>query len=284
MDSLLPHEGGSRQPLSPKMFFGGVVVCALLSVIGFVLYDQLSGSRGVSNPYEGYACNVLGLNIHGEIVTYIPPESLSSESEGAPLEDMVSSEDIVATIEQAAHDDSIKAILLDIDSPGGLPVAAEEIANALKQSKKPTAAVIRQTGVSAAYWIASATDRVFASRNSDVGSIGVTMSYIRTLNEPGQYVELTSGKFKDTGSPDKPITQEERSLLLRDVALIHKYFIEDVAQNRHLSVEAVRAIADGSSVLGEQAKSLGLVDEIGSWNEAETYLKGRIGEDVAICW
>ena len=100
MDSLLPHEGGSRQPLSPKMFFGGVVVCALLSVIGFVLYDQFSGSRGVSNPYEGYACNVLGLNIHGEIVTYIPPESLSSESDGAPLEDVVSSEDIVATIEK----------------------------------------------------------------------------------------------------------------------------------------------------------------------------------------
>lgn len=284
MDPLLSHEGVPQKPFSPKVFFGGVVLCAALSVLGVVLYEEFSGGReSLSNPYEGYACNVLGLNIHGEIVTYIPPQDRSVDTD-APIEDVVSSEEIVATIEQAAADDSIKAILLDIDSPGGLPVAAEEIAAALKQSKLPSASVIRQTGVSAAYWIASATDRVFASRNSDVGSIGVTMSYVRTLNEPGQYVELVSGKFKDTGNPDKVITQEERTLLLRDLDIIHRHFIEDVAQNRRLSVDAVRAIADGSSVLGEQAKSLGLVDEIGSWNEAKAYLKGRIGEDVAVCW
>ncbi len=138
--------------------------------------------------------------------------------------------------------------------------------------------------MSAAYWAVSSADKIFASRNSDIGSIGVTASYLENINKDTRYIELASGKFKDSGSPDKSLTQEERSLLLRDITITHENFIQDVATNRKLSLESVKAIADGSSVLGERAKALGLIDEIGSWTTAEKYLEQTIGEKPEICW
>lgn len=284
-------EQKQTHPLSSwknKVAIGAVFV--VLSIASFALYNGIFGNRaqkeGVTRyPAPFYGCNVLGLNVHGDIYTYIPPESLSGDGENSVVtEDIIASEDIVASLEEAEHDPRVKAILLDIDSAGGLPVAAEEIATALKRITKPTVSVIRQSGLSAAYWVATATDKIYASRNSDVGSIGVTMSYLRNYVEPGQYVELTSGKFKDTGNPDKGITAEERALLLRDVEITHKNFIEAVALNRNLSIEKVTAIADGSSVLGDKAKEIGLIDAIGSWQEAKEYLTNRINETVEICW
>ncbi|MFA7170209.1 MAG: S49 family peptidase, partial [Candidatus Paceibacterota bacterium] len=118
--------------------------------------------------FENGPCNVSDLKLQGEIWTY----TIEGES------DVSSSEDVVLAIEQAEQDESIKAILLTIDSYGGDVVAGEEIANALKRTQKPTVAVIRGAGASAAYWAATGADRIFASASSDVGGIGVTMSYL----------------------------------------------------------------------------------------------------------
>jgi protease-4 len=97
-------------------------------------------------------------------------------------------------------------------------------------------------------------------------------------------VQLSSGKYKDAGDPDRPLTEEERQLFLRDIKIVHKNFIEDVAVNRDIPVADVQKIADGSSVLGDRAKELRLIDEIGGIREAEKYLESIIGEKPEVCW
>lgn len=268
---------------------GMAVAVVVLAIASYAIYDGVIKTpiASTSDEYsdEDYDCSVIGINLHGTLLTYIPPHN-----EDNPLtdSDLSASEDIVYLIRQANDDDDIKAIVLEVDSSGGLPVAGEEIATALKQSKKPTVGLIRQSGLSAAYWAVSGTDHIFASKNSDVGSIGVTISYLENVrknqNDGNDYVQLSVGKYKDAGDPDKPLTAEERALFLRDLNIVHQNFIADIAANRDLAVADVQKIADGSSVLGEQAKSLGLIDEIGGLFDVEKYLENLIGEKPEICW
>ncbi|MBU1993030.1 S49 family peptidase, partial [Patescibacteria group bacterium] len=199
-------------------------------------------------------CNVLNIKLHGDLYTYTTGENL----------DEVASQDIISAIENADSDPNIKAIILEIDSVGGTPVAAEEVASALKRAQKPTVALIREYGTSAAYLAATGADMIFASAMSDVGSIGITMSYLDYSKQNQQegitYNQLISGKFKDIGNPDKPLAAEEKELFMRDVKILNDNFIKIVAENRNLDVEEVRKLADGSSVLGEMALEKGLID------------------------
>jgi len=95
---------------------------------------------------------------------------------------------------------------------------------------------------------------------------------------------LSVGKYKDAGDPDKPLTEEERQLFLRDLRIVHENFIADIATNRNIPVTDVQKIADGSSVLGAKAKELHLIDEIGGIQEVEKYLSDKIGEKAEVCW
>ena len=268
---------------------GMAIVIVVLAIISYAIYDGLIKTPIVatSDEYsdESYDCSVIGINLHGTLWTYIPPQN---DDDIFTDNDVVASEDINYLIRQANEDDDIKAILIEADSYGGLPVAGEEVANALKNSEKPTVAVIRQSGLSAAYWAVSGADYIFASRNSDVGSIGVTSSYLANVGknqkDGSDYVQLSSGKYKDAGDPDRPLTEEERQLFLRDIKIVHENFIADVAVNRDISVTDVQKIADGSSVLGDRAKELRLIDDIGGIREAEKYLEGIIGEKPEVCW
>ncbi len=267
------------------------IVFVLLTVAGNVAYDFIlapedSGDLG----YDTSSCNVLGINLHGMLATYVPMQGSADNPDAyqAQYGDAVGSEDIVSSILSANQDDTIKAILMEVDSTGGYPVAGEEIADALKKSTKPTVVVIRQSGLSAAYWASTGAKQIFASRNSDVGSIGVTSSYLdnvaKNQKEGNSYVQLSSGKYKDAGDPDKTLTEEEKQIFLRDIKITHENFIEAVAANRNIPAEQVRAIADGSSVLGDKAKTLNLIDQIGGWTEAEGYIEQQIGEKPEICW
>lgn len=269
------------------LFFGGIAIAfVVLSFISYAIYDSVMyGDDGLlSESSDDASCTVMGINLHGTMLTYVPNGMRGEEEEDATTEDVVGSEEVVSAIMSADADPNIKAILLEVDSYGGAPVAGEEIANALKALSKPSVAVIRQSGTSAAYLAATGADRIFASMNSDIGSIGVTMSYLENVDDTKKYVQISSGKYKDAGDPDKSLTEEEKAVLLRDVRIVHENFIEAVAKNRNIPVEEVRKIADGSSVLGATGISLKLIDEIGSWTEAESYLEQQIGEKPVVCW
>lgn len=232
-------------------------------------------------------CNVAGIKLHGDVVTYATINSLDKDGNQI-FSDETASENIIYQINEAEADDSIKAIILEVDSYGGVGVAAEEIANALKGVTKPTVALVRSAATSAAYWASTGANVIFASSMSDIGSIGVTMSYLDNTKKNSMegltYNSLSAGKFKDYGNPDKPLAAEEKVLVMRDLNIFHQVFIKAVADNRNLDINKVSALADGSSMPGEMALENGLIDGIGGMDEVKEYLKDKIGEDVNDCW
>lgn len=256
---------------------------------GYFIYspseELVSDDQSALTEVKEDNCNVKGINLHGTIMTYIP---LHAEGDTNFDYNVVGSENILFSIKNANENPKIKAIILEVDSAGGYPVAGEEIANAVKNSEKPIMGFIRQSGSSAAYWAVSGADRIWASKNSDIGSIGVTMSYLNNVEnnkkEGHEWEQLSSGKFKDSGNPDVPLTKEEKALFMRDINILYQNFMEAVSANRNIPLEEVKKIADGSTVLGEKAKELGLIDEIGGINEVEKYLEEKIGEKPEICW
>ena len=244
--------------------------------INYVMEDDLNSEK---------SCNVSDIKLYGGLFTYIPNEY--KDENGIVIEDLVSSEDIVMAIEKAEENENIRVIIVEIDSLGGGPVAAEAVANALKRAAKPTVALIGENGLSAAYYAATGADIIFASENSAIGSIGVTMSYLDYAKENEKdgltFNQLSAGKFKDTGNYDKPLTPEEKELFMRDIKILHENFIKAVADNRNIDIEKVRQFADGSDMLGQMALENGLIDQIGGRYEVEEYLKEKIGKDIEIC-
>lgn len=264
------------------IFFAGYIMVDsfITGFDGGFLGDEPSDSNNES------VCNVMGMNLHGEVVTYVAPEN--EDADGYPTQDQTESESIMQYIEEAETDDAIKAIVMEIDSYGGSPVAGEEISIALKNAKKPTVVFIRDAGDSSSYFAATGADKIYASKYSEVGSIGVTMSYLDSARENQNsgktYNILSSGKFKDSGDPDKSLSSEERALFMRDVNLMHDNFVKAVAENRKLEVNKVAALADGSTMMGEMALKNGLIDAIGGYPEVKQYLTDTIGEKAEICW
>jgi protease-4 len=268
---------------------GLIVLLFLISLVSNFTYNFITSDEQELVEYSdtGYDdCNVMGIEMRGDIYTYVPLDAEGNKLEG--YEDTTTSDEVLYLLDQAEYSDEILGTLIEVDSYGGSPGAAEEIANAIKTSQKPVIAFIREAGLSAAYYAIAPADKIFALKNSDVGSIGVTQSYLDNVSknqkEGYSFVQLSTGKFKDSGSPDKPLTQEERNLFMRDLKISHENFIQAVSENRNIAMEKVREIADGSTVLGEQAKELNLIDEIGGYDDAQAYLGELVGEEVSVCW
>ncbi|MBI2146626.1 signal peptide peptidase SppA [Candidatus Woesearchaeota archaeon] len=192
-----------------------------------------------------------------------------------------SSQGIVDFIQQANDNSNVKVIVLEINSPGGSAVASDEIASAVKKSEKPVIAVIREVGASGGYWIASATKHIIANRMSITGSIGVISSYLEfsgLMEKYGvNYERLVSGKYKDSGTPFKTLTEQERTLLQQKMDKIHTFFINEVAVNRNMDAAKVRELATGEFFLGVEALDVGLVDELGDMSTAEDYIQKTYG-------
>jgi len=181
----------------------------------------------------------------------------------------LSSGSIIEFIEDAHKNTNVKAIILNINSPGGSVVASKEIADTIKKVDKPVVALIREIGASGAYWIASAADIIVADPLSLTGSIGVLGSYLEfseLFSKYGvEYQSISTGKFKDLGSPFKNLTMDEKKVLLGKLHIIHDYFSEDVSKNRD---KDLRMYANGLFYLGTEAKEIGLIDVLGGKDTA----------------
>ena len=259
----------NKVPESSFKWGYAIFVLFLLSILGFLSVGIISLFAGVD--VESLSGNVALIPIKGVIV--------GSDDSDFLFETVTSSTDAVELIEKAGNNPNIKAIILEINSPGGSAVASEEIANAVSKINKTTVAWIREAGASGAYWIASAADHIVANRVSITGSIGVIASY---LEFPGlleeynvTYQRLVSGKYKDIGSPFREMTSEEKEIFQQNLDSIRDYFVSEVAKNRNLNKKDVDKIANGLFYLGIQAKELGLVDELGSKDEAIAYIEGK---------
>ncbi len=190
-------------------------------------------------------------------------------------------DDAFSLIERAENDPGIKAVLLQIDSPGGSVVASREIAYAVREMKKPVVCWMGDVAASGAYWIAASCDHIMADPLSLTGSVGVTASYLefsKLFEKYGvTYEQITSGERKDIGSPFRNISEEERSKLEYIVNETFKSFSNDVISRRNLTQVQFEQISSGDIFLGKDAVGLGLIDSTGTLADAKEKAKKLAG-------
>ncbi len=212
-----------------------------------------------------------------------PPGGYHSPSVGViTIEGIITdSKDIVEQIDEFAQDKKIQAVVLRINSPGGGVAPAQEIYQAVLELKKDKKVVVSMASVAASggYLIAVAADRILANPGTITGSISAVMHHANVeelMKKIGiRSSVVKSGKFKDIGSPTRKMTDEERALIQGIVDDIYDQFVEVIVQNRKIPLENILQLADGRIFSGRQAKKLGLVDELGGFNDA-VMLAGRL--------
>ncbi|AEH22934.1 signal peptide peptidase SppA, 36K type [Thermodesulfobacterium geofontis OPF15] len=196
---------------------------------------------------------------------------------------ILDAEEYLMAINAMAKDRSIKAIVVRIDSPGGSVGASQEIFEELKKTrmKKPVIVSMGSVAASGGLYVSLGGTKIFASPGTVTGSIGVVLeipNIEKLLKKVGVETEtIKSGAYKDTGSIYRPLTPEEKEYLREKVKLIHDQFIKAISEERKIPIEKVKEFADGRIFTGEEALSLGLVDELGNFwdavNEAKKLAK-----------
>jgi protease-4 len=184
-------------------------------------------------------------------------------------------ESIIRTLGEYREDPSVRAVVLRIDSPGGVVAPTQEIFTAvrrLREAKKPVVASLGSVAASGGYYVAVSADRIFASPGTLTGSIGVVMQLANVeglLKKVGvEYVVVKAGAYKDVGNFARAMTPEERRILQSLLDDVYDQFISAVAEGRGLEPQAVRAFAEGRIYSGRQAHGLKMVDDLGGLEDA----------------
>ncbi|GJL53705.1 MAG: multidrug transporter [Nitrospirales bacterium] len=222
----------------------------------------------------------LGKTLMPDMASYGKEQVAVVRVEGPILD----SKQTVSELQDFSENPMVKAIVVRIDSPGGGVAPSQEIYNAVKRVKseynKTVVASMGTVAASGGYYIAVASDRVLANPGTLTGSIGVIMqmaNFEELLKKVGvQNFVIKSGRYKDIGSPFRPMEDEDRQLLQSVMDDVHRQFIEAVAEGRSLDVADVEVLADGRVFTGQQAKDSLLIDELGDLTDAIA-LAGRLG-------
>ncbi len=190
--------------------------------------------------------------------------------------ELVDSRFIIDQLKRYEDSNSIKAILLNIDSPGGGVAVAQELYTEVKRLRekkgKTIVAYFSSTGASGAYYVACGANRIIANPGTIVGSIGVIAEFVnyQELMEWAKLKEVVfkTGEFKDTGSPTRALTDREKTYFQGLIDDMYVQFLEAVAGGRSMDLPEVRALADGRVFTGRDAKQRKLIDEIGNFQDA----------------
>lgn len=262
------------------LFYSVLIGCILLVVVGGAAAVFSYGSE-FEKTSGNSTCNAQIVYLNGFM------DTSSNIYEDGTISGADSTR-FIADLDGIANNEQIKSLIVSIDSGGGVPVAGSEIERALARIRKPKVAWVRSGAASAAYWASLGTDQIIANPNSLVGSIGVTASYLdrteKNKKEGLTYQEINSGKFKESGNPDKPLSAEEKENIQKQVNTLYENFIKVVSERRGIPIEEVRKLADGSTFLANDALSKKLVDKVGDIEEVKSYLKEKTYEDTEVCW
>ena len=252
------------------------------------LDDKVALGKGTArtlsaDDYRQVSVQSLGLNKGPRIaVVYAVGMITSGESNYDQVAGQsVGSDTIVAYLRKVRADDSIKAVVLRIDSPGGSAIASDIIWREvmLTREKKPVIASMSDVAASGGYYIAMPAHQIVAQPGTLTGSIGVVMLKLAiggTLEKLGLNMErVTSGKYADLYAPDRPFTAEERAKIEESMHVIYEAFVEKAAAGRKTTPERIDSIAQGRVWTGVQAKNNGLVDELGGLDRALILAKRR---------
>jgi protease IV len=190
------------------------------------------------------------------------------------LEGVILSPDpVVGQLKKFNDDSSIKAIILHVNSPGGGVAASEEIYREVKrihdEKKKQIVVSIETVGASGAYYVSSASNKIYADNGSIVGSIGVIAEWVNYGDllkwAKLKSVVLKTGEFKDTGNPTRDLTPAEQAYMQSLIDNMFGQFIQAVADGRGMKFDDVKAIANGKVWTGQQALSMKLIDNVGDF-------------------
>jgi len=257
--------GKKRGAKKKKNSNTGIWVLAFIIIAAFLLL--VTGLVMLLLPVDD------GSILDGQIAVIEINGMITSDGAGSFFMEGASSEDIVEQIEAAEEDEWVSAIILDINSPGGEVVASKLIAEAVHETEKPVVSYIESAGASGAYWIAAASDWIVSDELSITGSIGVDGSYVQVeglMDDYGvEYERLVTGKYKDVGSYMKDLSYDEEQLIMGRLEIIHDYFVSSVSEYRNMDEDRIASLATGEFFLGVEALDLGLVDQLGDFDDAQ---------------
>lgn len=242
----------------------------------FILILLMANKQSGDDQFDG-----VGFSISGDKIAVI-------ELAGP----IYSSGNIVRQFKKYGGHKGVKAILFRIDSPGGGISPSQEIYEAVKrvrESGKPVIASMGAVAASGGYYVALGADTIMANPGSTTGSIGVILEITNLKDLFGKigvkFDVVKSGKFKDTGSPHRDLTEADRRYLQGYVDDAYEQFLEVVVTERNMRKWKVKQLADGRVFTGRQAKELGLIDELGDFEDAvklAVQMAGIEGEPVLV--
>jgi protease-4 len=241
-----------------------LAVIIILAATGLFLGLVMTLLSSIAGPTEAFSFR--------EKIGVLPIDGAITESD--PL---------VAQLVEFRKDRRIKAIILRVNSPGGGVGPSQEIYREIRKTieKKKVVASLGSLAASGGYYVASAANKIVANPGTLAGSIGVIMEFVQVeelLKKVGVSVEvLKTGEFKDIGSFHRKLSERDREMIRSLVFDVQRQFVEAVAQGRGLPVEKVREIADGRVLSGAQCKDLGLVDQLGNFEDAVELTKTLTG-------
>ncbi len=257
--SELPPPNSRKSRRWPWVLGGGLAFAFLCTICVVVLFF----TTGIARQGAPLGPAIALIRVNGIILSGQAP---SPWAQGAY------SEEIIEQLKQAEEDNSVKAIILRINSPGGSVVGSDEIYRALRKIKKPVVASMAEVAASGGYYIACGADYIIANPNTFTGSIGVVAQIpnaAELFEKLGiEAVILRSGPRKAEGNIFEKLSPEAREILQRLIDEAFDTFVQVVAEGRNMSEEQVRELADGRVYNGQQALALGLVDELGNLEEA----------------
>jgi protease-4 len=229
---------------------GGAFFLFVLAVFSLVYLSLHAGSN--ESSFSGFGDRIGVVDLDGVIISPQP---------------------VVGQLKKFGDDSSIKAIILHVNSPGGGVAASEEIYREVKrvrsEKKKQIVVSIETVGASGAYYIASASNKIYADQGSIVGSIGVIAEWVNYGDllkwAKLKNIVLKTGEFKDTGNPARDLTPAEQAYMQSLIDNMFGQFVKAVADGRGMKFDDVKAIANGKVWTGEQALSMKLIDNVGDF-------------------
>jgi protease IV len=241
----------------------GMLLLIVLGVLFYVFFFKIGSQSGKAKGFS-LSDKVGVVNVNGVIYDSI---------------------DIVQQLEDVGRDDSIVAVVLRIDSPGGGVAASQEIYDAVVELKKKKKVVASMGSVAASggLLIACSADKIVANAGTITGSISAIMQFANVeglLKKVGLKSSVVkSGKYKDIGSPMREMTEEERKIIQDLVDDIYNQFVDVIVRDRKISRQKVMRIADGRVFSGRKAKEYGLVDQLGDMASAAKLASELAGKD-----
>jgi protease-4 len=239
---------------------GGRHSCLITFVVIFIIIVVLGGGL---TALAIYLMDKDGFGLGGDAIAVI-------DIKGA----IYSSEKINRDLDRYRRSERVKAIILRVDSPGGAVAPTQEIYKEIQRTKQEKNVIVSMGSMAASggLYVAAPAHKILANPATITGSIGVimqTMNIEELYGKIGLSTEvIKSGKFKDIGSATRPMKEEERELLQQIIDEMYQQFLDDLSKGRGIDKEKLLPVADGRIFTGTKAKELGLVDEIGNFEDA----------------